>query len=144
MISVRATTVAGGLAFVLVSWGMLDSSKATLARQFGRVQRQDASLTLDHPADAATLTALARIPGVAATEPSIEIPASLGNAAYSTSLIGLRPGAVMHGFPRRLPANGALIVVALLARLPGLRALAQSTSAASSANAPTGRGRTMT
>jgi putative ABC transport system permease protein len=117
--------IALALVLILVSWGMLDTSKATVARQFDRVQRQDAQLTLDHPADAATLTDLTHQTGVQAAEPTAELPVTLGSGArsYSTALIGLRPGTVMHTFltpdggTRPLPAHGVLLGAALHTKL---------------------------
>ncbi|MBT8225730.1 MAG: ABC transporter permease [Dactylosporangium sp.] len=109
------------LVLILVSWGMLDTVRATMARQYDQVQRQDAQLVLDRPADAAILDDLAGVPGVAAVEPITERPITLeaGSKTYATALLGLRPDTTMHTFldpdggTRPLPATGVLLGTAL-------------------------------
>lgn len=113
------------LVLILVSWGMLDTMRTTLARQFGQVQREDAQLTLAQPASAAFLASVARLPGVAAAEPSTGLPVTVGTGpgAYTTALIGLRATTVMHGFlapgggTLHLPGTGMLLGVALRDKL---------------------------
>ncbi|MDL4821937.1 ABC transporter permease [Actinomadura opuntiae] len=121
-------TMAGvvlALVLILVSWGMLDSSKATVSRQFDQVQRQDAELTLAGPAGPAALAAMSATPGVRAAEPSAQVRATVtaGGKAYSTALVGFRPGTGMHRFltpgggARPLPPNGVLLGEAMRGRL---------------------------
>jgi putative ABC transport system permease protein len=113
------------LVLILVSWGMLDTTRLTLSRQFGQVDREDAQLTLAQPASAAFLARLARLPGVAAAEPSTQLPATVGagSSSYATALIGLRTSTTMHGFltpgggTEHLPARGVLLGAALRAKL---------------------------
>ncbi|MGI5329289.1 FtsX-like permease family protein [Actinomadura nitritigenes] len=119
------TGVILALVLILVSWGMLDSSRATVSRQFGQVQRQDAELTLAGPAGPGALAALAATPGVRAAEPSAQVQATVtaGGKAYSTALVGYRPGTAMHRFlapgggARPLPASGVLLGGAMRGRL---------------------------
>ncbi|HEU5031091.1 MAG TPA: FtsX-like permease family protein, partial [Spirillospora sp.] len=119
------TGVILALVLILVSWGMLDSSKATVSRQFDQVQRQDAELTLAGPAGPGALAALAATPGVRAAEPSAQVQATVtaGGKAYSTALVGYRPGTAMHRFltpgggARALPASGVLLGDAMRGRL---------------------------
>jgi putative ABC transport system permease protein len=117
-------TMAGvvlALVLILVSWGMLDSSQATVARQFDQIQRQDAELTLGRPLDGAALAALSVTEGVRAAEPSAHVPVTItaGDAGYSTTIVGLPAGTRMHRFltpgggERALPEHGALIGAAL-------------------------------
>ncbi|TDE30066.1 ABC transporter permease [Actinomadura sp. 6K520] len=117
-------TMAGvvlALVLILVSWGMLDSSQATVSRQFDQVQRQDAELTLGRPIDGASLGALAATEGVRAAEPSTRLPATItaGGRGYSTTVVGLPAGTRMHRFltpgggERSLPGGGALLGAAL-------------------------------
>ncbi|GAA0580550.1 FtsX-like permease family protein [Actinomadura livida] len=117
-------TMAGvvlALVLVLVSWGMLDSSRATVSRQFDQVQRQDAELTLGRPLDGAALGALAGTEGVRAAEPSTRLTATVtaGDRGYSTTVVGLPAGTRMHRFltpgggERSLPRGGALLGAAL-------------------------------
>ncbi|WP_344891343.1 ABC transporter permease [Actinomadura meridiana] len=109
------------LVLILVSWGMLDSSKATVSRQFDQVQRQDAELALAGSADDATVTAIAGTRGVRSAEPSTHLPVTIskGGKAYSTTVVGMPAGTRMHEFltpgggERALPAQGALVGVAL-------------------------------
>jgi putative ABC transport system permease protein len=113
------------LVLILVSWGMLDTTRVTLARQFGQVQREDAQLTLAQPASASFLGRLSRLPGVAAAEPSVQLPVTLGTGpgAYATALIGLQTATTMHEFltpgggTGHLPASGLLLGVALRDKL---------------------------
>ncbi|HEY5988241.1 MAG TPA: FtsX-like permease family protein, partial [Streptosporangiaceae bacterium] len=113
------------LVLILVSWGMLDTIRNTLDRQFGQVQREDAELTLAQPAGAAFVAGLARLPGVAAAEPSTQLPVTVGAGpgAYTTALIGLRAATTMHGFlapggvTTHLPGRGVLLGIALRDKL---------------------------
>ncbi|GAA2167222.1 FtsX-like permease family protein [Actinomadura napierensis] len=120
------TGVVLALVLILVSWGMLDSSKATVSRQFDQVQRQDAELTLAGPAGSSDLAGLAATSGVRAAEPSAQVQATVtaGGKAYSTALVGYRPGTAMHRFlapggggARPLPASGVLLGDAMRGRL---------------------------
>ncbi|MFC4049657.1 FtsX-like permease family protein [Actinomadura syzygii] len=123
------TGVILALVLILVSWGMLDSSQATVSRQFDRVQRQDAELTLARPGDGAALRAVSDAAGVRAAEPSARLPVTItaGGASYSTAVVGLPARTRMHRFltpgggERALPDRGALLGAALRDRL-GLRA----------------------
>ncbi|TDD66550.1 ABC transporter permease [Actinomadura darangshiensis] len=121
-------TMAGvvlALVLILVSWGMLDSSQATVSRQFDQIQRQDAELTLGRPLDGAALGALSATKGVRAAEPSAHVPVTItaGDKGYSTTVVGLPAGTRMHRFltpgggERGLPRQGALIGAALRGRL---------------------------
>ena len=109
------------LVLILVSWGMLDTTRVTLSRQFGQVQREDAQLTLAQPASAPLLARLSRLRGVAAAEPSTQLPVTLGagSGAYATALIALQNGTTMHQFltpgggTGHLPGSGLLLGVAL-------------------------------
>lgn len=113
------------LVLILVSWGMLDTSKATVARQFDEVRRQDAELTLARPTDAAALTDLAHQPGVQAVEPAAQLPITLtaGTRSYTTALIALPQRTTMHGFlvpgggTRTLPGDGVLLGAPMRDRL---------------------------
>lgn len=121
-------TMAGvvlALVLILVSWGMLDSSQATVSRQFDRIQRQDAELTLGRPLDGGGLAAIAGTRGVRAAEPAAHVPVTItaGDAGYSTTVVGLPETTTMHRFltpdggERALPGRGALIGAALRGKL---------------------------
>ncbi|MEU8803404.1 FtsX-like permease family protein [Spirillospora sp. NPDC048819] len=121
-------TMAGvvlALVLILVSWGMLDSSQATVSRQFDQIQRQDAELALGRPLDAAALAAISGTQGVRAAEPSAHLPVTItaGDRGYATTVVGLPAGTRMHRFltpgggERSLPVGGALIGAALRDRL---------------------------
>jgi putative ABC transport system permease protein len=117
-----ATMIGGVLALVLIlaSAGMLTSVRAMLGIEFGWVQRQDASVLVVRGANdvAAQLQSL---PGVAVVEPATIARVTVGGngRTYATSLTGLEPATVMHGFrtpdgtARTLPADGVLAGVAL-------------------------------
>ena len=111
------------LILILVSWGMLDSTNATLNRQFDQVQLENAQVTLATPVTPAVLAQMSGISGVAAAEPSNQLPVTIGTGqdAYATTLVGFIPATTMHGF---LPARR---------RSPGVarqRAAARSRAAA--------------
>jgi putative ABC transport system permease protein len=121
-----ATMLGGVLALVLIlaSAGMLTSVRAMLDIEFGSVQRQDATVLVAPGANdaAAQLKALS---GVAAVEPATiaRVNVTANGRTYPTSLTGLEPATVMHGFrtpdgtARTLPAAGVLAGVALADKL---------------------------
>ena len=105
------------LTLILVSWGMIDTMVALLARQFDDIQRQDAQIHLWSAADTETLEALSAVDGVASAEPvaSLRIQIRSGSESYATTLTGFRPGTEMHRFfgpsgdEMSLPADGVLV-----------------------------------
>lgn len=113
------------LVLILVSWGMLDTTQVLLARQFDRVQRQDAQVYPTGPVDTSMVARLAAVRGVAAAEPVAELPATVmaGDLSYATRLRAMAPETTMHGFlspggdPRSLPTQGILLGVALQQKL---------------------------
>jgi putative ABC transport system permease protein len=121
-----ATMLGGVLALVLIlaSAGMLTSVRAMLDIEFGSVQRQDATVLVAPEANdvAAQLKSL---PGVAVVEPATiaRVNVTANGHTYPTSLTGLEPATVMHGFrtpdgtARTLPADGVLAGVALADKL---------------------------
>jgi putative ABC transport system permease protein len=88
------------LVLVLVSWGMIDTIEHLLGVQFREIQRQDASVYFEGPVGTAQVAALEAVPGVAAAEPALEMPASLalGGRHYDTTLIVLERETAMHRF----------------------------------------------
>jgi putative ABC transport system permease protein len=112
------------LVLILASAGMLTSVRAMLDIEFGSVQRQDATVLVASGADdvAAQLKSL---PGVAVVEPATiaRVNVTANGRTYPTSLTGLEPATVMHGFrtpdgtARTLPADGVLAGVALADKL---------------------------
>jgi putative ABC transport system permease protein len=115
-----ACTVAGtvlSLVLLLVSWLGIDSMNALFRTQFDKVQLADARVSYTEPVDQGTLARLTAIPGVAAVEPSIEMPVTFGanGRTYTTTLFGLRADTTMHGFhlsdgtPTHLSDQGLLI-----------------------------------
>jgi putative ABC transport system permease protein len=124
-----ATMVGGVLALVLIlaSAGMLTSVRAMLAIEFGDVQRQDATV-LVAPAANDVGAQLQSLPGVAIVESATiaRVTVAANGHAYPTTLTGLEPATVMHGFRtadgtgRTLPADGVLAGAALADKL-GLR-----------------------
>jgi putative ABC transport system permease protein len=124
-----ATMVGGVLALVLIlaSAGMLTSVRAMLAIEFGDVQRQDATV-LVAPAANDVGAQLQSIPGVAVVESATiaRVTVAANGHVYPTTLTGLEPATVMHGFRtaggtgRTLPADGVLAGAALADKL-GLR-----------------------
>ena len=121
-----ATMVGGVLALVLIlaSAGMLTSVRAMLAIEFGDIQRQDATVLVARGTNDVGAQ-LQSIPGVAVAEPTTieRISVAANGHAYPTTLNGLEPATVMHGFRtprgtgRTLPPDGVLAGAALADRL---------------------------
>lgn len=121
-----ATMVGGVLALVLIlaSAGMLTSVRAMLAIEFGDVQRQDATVLVAAGANDVGAQ-LQSLPGVAIVEPATiaRVTVAANGHAYPTTLTGLEPATVMHGFRtadgtgRMLPADGVLAGAALADKL---------------------------
>ena len=121
-----ATMVGGVLALVLIlaSAGMLTSVRAMLAIEFGDVQRQDATVLVAAGANDVGAQ-LQSLPGVAIVEPATiaRVTVAANGHAYPTTLSGLEPATVMHGFRtadgtgRMLPADGVLAGAALADKL---------------------------
>lgn len=104
------------LVLMLASVGMLTSMRSALHIQYGEIERQDATVLTTGPANALAAQ-LRSIPDVTAVEPETLTPVTLsgGGRSYSTTLDGLTPHTVMHGFrtpgggARELPATGILV-----------------------------------
>jgi putative ABC transport system permease protein len=120
-----ATMVGGVLALVLMlaSTALLTSVRAMVDVEFGQVQRQDATVLV---APGANLEdQLRSLAGVAVVEPATfaRVTVVANGNAYPTSLTGLQPTTVMHGFRtpsgsfRAPPADGVLTGAALADRL---------------------------
>ena len=112
------------LVLILASAGMLTSVRAMLDIEFGWVQRQDASVLVAPEADDVGAQ-LRSLPGVTVVEPATiaRVTVAAKGHTYPTSLTGLEPATVMHGFrtpdgtARTLPADGALAGAALADKL---------------------------
>lgn len=121
-----ATMVGGVLALVLIlaSAGMLTSVRAMIAIEFGDVQRQDATVLVASGTNDVGAQ-LQSLPGVAIVEPATiaRVTVAANGHAYPTTLTGLEPATVMHGFRtaygtgRTLPADGVLAGAALADKL---------------------------
>jgi putative ABC transport system permease protein len=117
-----ATMLGGVLALVLIlaSATMLTSVRAMLGIEFGSVQRHDATV-LVAPGANDVGPQLQSLPGVATVEPATiaRVTVAANAHTYSTSLTGLEPGTVMHGFrtpdgtATTLPVDGVLAGVGL-------------------------------
>ena len=121
-----ATMVGGVLALVLIlaSTNMLTSVRAMVDTEFDQVQRQDATVLVAPGANDVDAQ-LQSLPGVAVVEPAAiaRVTVVVNGHPYPTSLTGLEPATVMHGFrnpdgaSRSLPAGGVLAGAALANKL---------------------------
>jgi putative ABC transport system permease protein len=121
-----ATMLGGVLALVLIlaSAAMLTSVRAMVDIEFGQVQRQDATV-LVAPGSNDVGDQLRSLGGVAVVEPATmaRVTVVVNGHTYPTSLTGLQPATVMHGFRnpngtfRSLPADGVLTGAALADKL---------------------------
>ena len=122
------TTVAGvvlALVLVMVSLGMLDTTKLLLQRQFDQIQRNDAAAYVAGGADTAVERRVASLAGVSAAESALQARAVVRSpsGSYDTALTAFRPGTAMHAFLRAgggtlaLPDKGVLLGLALRSEL---------------------------
>jgi putative ABC transport system permease protein len=125
-----AATMLGGilaLVLILASVSMLTSVRAMLDLEFGSVQRSDATVLVS-PGPNDVGAQLQSLPDVALVEPATitRVTVAVNGRTYPTSLTGLEPATVMHGFrtqdgaARALPADGVLAGAPLANKL-GLR-----------------------
>ena len=86
------------LMLVLVSWGMIDTIRHLMDRQFVEIQQEDATVYFAGPATSDDVAALLSIDGVAAVEPGLTLPISLQarDRRYETALVVLADDTVMH------------------------------------------------
>jgi len=115
-----AYTIVGvvlSLTLVLVSWGMIDTIRHLLDRQFVEIQQEDATVYFTGPADVSGVGAIVAVPGVADAEPTLTIPVSLhaNGEAYDTALTVLADDTEMHRFVTpggdwiALPSDGVVL-----------------------------------
>ena len=118
------TTMAGvvlALVLVMVSLGMLDTTKLLLEQQFGQVQREDAQVYVSGTANADLEHRVAAVDGVAAVESALQTKAVVRarSGTYTTAMTAFHPGTTMHGFldahgkALSLPTHGVLVGRAL-------------------------------
>ncbi len=88
------------LMLVLVSWGMIDTVNHLMNTQFVDIQQEDATVYFTGPVGSDELGRLAGLEGIAAVEPSLELPAGLiaGERQYDTALVALSSDTSMHRF----------------------------------------------
>jgi putative ABC transport system permease protein len=88
------------LMLVLVSWGMIDTIRNLMDRQFIEIQQEDATVHFAGPATIEDVAALTQIDGVAEAEPALTVPVSVEAAGlhYETALLVLEDGTDMHRF----------------------------------------------
>jgi putative ABC transport system permease protein len=86
------------LMLVLVSWGMIDTIRNLMDRQFVEIQQEDATVHFATPTGTEDVAALLEIEGVAEAEPVLTVPVSLeaGGTHYETALVVLEDGTDMH------------------------------------------------
>lgn len=112
------------LVLVLASVGMITSMRSLMNVQYGTVQREDATVTVDAHAIGLE-SSLRAVPEVTRVEPVTVVPVTVSahGHSYATSLTGYRQDTAMHGFrtpggtTTHLPAEGVLAGKAITARL---------------------------
>ncbi|MBK9036511.1 MAG: FtsX-like permease family protein [Myxococcales bacterium] len=101
---------------ILVSWGLIDSTRAMLHRQFEVIEQRDATLYVDGQVGIEPLAAAAaQVDGVAAVEPLLEGPVTLRGPRgdYATALTALPAATTMHRFldhDRRFQLGGGVVL----------------------------------
>jgi putative ABC transport system permease protein len=113
------------LTLILVSWGMLDTIEYLLDRQFVQIQKEDARVYFSTPVGPAEVAALEDINGVAAVEPSLELPIAVEahGDRYETFLVAVDEKTEMRTFftdkntTTTLPPDGILAGIGLADQL---------------------------
>ncbi|NJD28206.1 MAG: FtsX-like permease family protein [Chloroflexi bacterium] len=119
--------VALATSLIFVSWAMIDTVEVLLDRQFVQIDRSDARVVLAQPVLADTVTEVVDAEGVAAVEPTLELPAAIvgDSRRYGTALVGLVPGTTMRSLLTRdgdvlSPADGEVVLGVALENLLGV------------------------
>jgi putative ABC transport system permease protein len=88
------------LMLVLVSWGMIDTIRHLMDRQFVQIQQEDATVYFAGPASVDDVASLTEIDGVASAEPALTLPVSIAanGEFYETALMVLDEDTQMHRF----------------------------------------------
>ena len=105
------------LMLVLVSWGMIDTVRSLMDRQFVEIQREDATVFFTGPTATDHVAALVDVEGVADAEPALTLPVTLSANAeyYETALMVLPDDTELHRFADiesgwiDLPARGVVL-----------------------------------
>lgn len=100
------------LVLVLASWGIIDTTRILLRRQFQQIALQDATLTYEVPVTAEEVRRVGGIDGVARAERVDVLGVSVRgpSGTYSTQLMAFRRGTRMHGFTAgELPGEGVVL-----------------------------------
>ncbi|MCP3974025.1 MAG: FtsX-like permease family protein [bacterium] len=105
------------LMLILVSWGMIDTIRYLMDRQFVEIQQEDATVFFGGLATTENASALLAVDGVAAAEPVLTVPVSLqaGDHRYETALMVLEDDTDMHRLMSTtngwidLPAQGIVL-----------------------------------
>ncbi len=104
-----------GMTLILASWGMLDTMLLAIDRQFEEVAIEDATVVINGPVDDESVAAVAGVDGVELAEAVIGVQAVVGHEGetFATLLEGYRLDTDVHGFDPALPAEGALLGMAM-------------------------------
>jgi putative ABC transport system permease protein len=100
------------LVLVLVSWGMIDTTRAVVSKQFDTVQHDDAQVYYARPVDDDTVRAAAAVDGVARAEPVLALPTAAvhGDRQFATEVQAFPHTFVgTSGNHLALPTDGVLV-----------------------------------
>ncbi|MCP4963985.1 MAG: FtsX-like permease family protein [bacterium] len=105
------------LMLVLVSWGLIDTTRHLMDRQFIEIQREDATVYFAGPTATEDVAALVDIDGISSAEPALTMPVAISanEAHYETALTVLQDDTEMHRFANvdggwiDLPSNGVVL-----------------------------------
>ena len=106
------------LTLVLSAWGMIDTVRTLLDRQFNEIDLSDATALADRPVDDDLVAVIAGVDGVAVAEPVITLPATakFSGDSYGTQLQAYVKDTRVRGFltdDGALPSDGILAGVSL-------------------------------
>jgi putative ABC transport system permease protein len=94
------------LMLILVSWGMIDTIRHLMDRQFVEIQQENATVYFTGPTSTAEVMSLTDVEGVSRAEPGLTVPVTLSanGEHYETGLLVLEDDTTMHRFLS--PDNG--------------------------------------
>jgi putative ABC transport system permease protein len=95
------------LILILASWGLIDTVRILLDRQFTEIQLEDATIVFDEPVTSDSVANVGGVLGVADAERAYALPVTASGAkgSYATQALAFAADTHMHTFSRPLGAG---------------------------------------
>ncbi len=99
------------LVLIMASWGLIDSMRYLLTRQYTEIQHDDATIIFDSEVSASKVGLVDGVPGVSRAESVLALGVSVKGPddSYTTQLLGFDATTEMHQFEVPLPDQGVLL-----------------------------------